>query len=503
MERAQPELATFAFAAAHLWTNLVPQLYQTNSTVRSAIIASAVLHEDTRIHGITSQRATRNQLYLKHYFRAVQDLTRTDSLPSQEVILMSCLIFMACENLRESAPGVILHLKAGLKVLREIRQPQLANSKSITADSAADMLSNLVEPIFARLEAQATMIPFVASDSLTDFTDYDLYWRRPAIPTKYNDFFEARNAMHDIVQHMWYSAKQLEGLLGEATITSGVNAYRDFLYNMTAWDVIFTKSFPRHADPAYKYHLQCLGLRLHQKALIIAFKSESSNDPLWLDKHESEVAHLLDTAEAIITAGKPPKARHDEYGFSNLWDYDFCINPPLLLFSVFCRHPILRRKALHLMRLHHCWWSERENYHACAIARMCELTMEVEERGLPSPVSSTAPTPSSTPSINENPAPHIPPSSRIRIHRAILDRPHKIVIEYARPYSPDHDPNELHLAEAHWSLWTPPPLPFVKMYPFAELVKHGNSLGMIRPMRSHCLCKSLGTPVKGMWENPA
>jgi hypothetical protein len=520
--RAQPELATFTYAASHFWYDIIPQLYTSNPTIRNAIIAVSSLHElkRTRIAG-PSEGAT-HALYMRSYSQAVQDLTRRGKPPSQEIILMSCLIFLACANLLESAPGVLIHLKAGLKVLREQRDAT-SPSQTSTADSPSDLLLNYLEPIFARLEAQSSLIPTLARSA--DFQAYDLNWRAPTLPEAFADLNAARNCMHDVIQYVWYRGKSVDGPIYESH-----PAYKAFLDQLQQWDDIFTKSFPLHSSPEWPYRRTATALRIHIQALALAFKHEASPDPLWIDTQHEDVARMVSQAEEIILAGLPP-AETTTYGMDDIWHHDFCLQPPLLLLGIHVRDPYLRRKALHLKRLHHCWYApDTEPYLACGSAKMVEMVIDIEQRGpLSQPRTQTTTTPPSWPSpsssststhspqsIGTSPsypttttgrtASFTPPNSnlpplhhRIRPLTVILDLPYKVALSYSR--HPHTGPGDTYFESLDVPHWRPPPISRVSLYPFADMIVHGNFQGLIRPQRQRCLCGSLGGPQERMWEN--
>ncbi|ETN44354.1 uncharacterized protein HMPREF1541_10534 [Cyphellophora europaea CBS 101466] len=512
-ERAQPELATFTYSAAHFWNNIIPKLYQTNSTVRSAVIAASSLHEATRHRDAASMSPATNQLYLKHYSKAVQDLTRQDSPPSRDIILMSCLIFLTCENLLESAPGVLIHLQAGLQVLREWHNTSNTHPTG-AADSVSDVLLNYLEPIFARLEAQSSLIPIIPNK--INFNAYDLNWKKPDLPKSFANLNIARNCMHDVIQYCWFQGKQSTGLFLPSN-----PVYRHFLYQLTQWDVIFTTSFPNHDSPTWPYYRTATALRIHVQALSLAFRQEGFQDPTWIDSQYDHMASIVDRAEDIILAGLPPRNKLT-YGFDDIWTHDFCLQPPLMLLALHCRHPLLRRRVVHLKRLHHCWYDTNESYMACNSARMLQMVMNIEERGplepprsddnehgcslnesLPpsSSFSSSYPDPNASAKVSTVPIAH-----RIRPLRVILNIPYKVALEYN--YLRDPPPNPLDPQQGRGSVlletldvpsWAPPPIPYVVLFPFAEMIVHGNFQGMIRPVREHCLCRSLGGPQERMW----
>lgn len=240
---------------------------------------------------------------------------------------------------------------------------------------------------------------------------------------------------------------------------------------------------------------------LHHRAVLLGVRVEASADPLYIDQYEGEVEAMLDDAATVILDGKP-ESDFSEYGFSNIWDHDFSIEPPLILLALYCRNPTLRRRAIHLKRVHHCWWSDSASYGACSTARLCELAMQKEEQsslpatgthlspGLQSEPAGTSPAPPP-----RTPPTFIPPEHRINVLRCIFERPYKLAIEYEWANRPRFDPAfpDLHTAEVDWPSWTPPPIPYVTTYPFTAAIKHGGSLGLLRPLRDHCHCKSLGT----------
>jgi hypothetical protein len=506
--RATPELATFTHSAAHFWENIIPQLYRSNTTIRNAVIAVSSLHELTRSRSMGPNKSATNALYHKSYSNAVQDLTRRDAPPSQHIVLMSCLIFLACANLLESAPGVLIHLKAGLQVLREQRELNPPSPLS-TADSTPDILLNYLEPIFARLEAQSSLIPTLPK--LADFAAYDLNWRAPTLPSLFEDMNTARNCMHDVIQYTWFQGKRNKGAIFPDNPT-----YHFFLSQLDLWDDVFTTSFPLHDEPTWPFYLTATALRLHVKTLALAFRHEASSDPLWIDTQHAEVTQMVSDAEAIILAGLPDLST-TTYGFDDIWHHDFCLQPPLMLLGLHVRDPFLRRKVLHLKRLHHCWYSPNEPYLACGSARMIELVIDIEQRGphsqpqtrytsttgsspdsntyIPSPPSSAH----SPPSQTTSPPPQTPPlHHRIRPLTVILSLPQQLALSYLRyPFSnPDKD---TYFESASFPYWRPPPINRVTLWPFTEMIVHGNFQGMIRPQRGHCLCGSLGGPQERMW----
>jgi hypothetical protein len=505
-ERTRAELASFTFTAAHFWEDIVPQVCRQNSTVRSVVIALASLHENKRRPGLPVDSQT-NKLYLKHYSKAVQDLTRTDHIPSQDVVLMCCLLFMACENIRESAPGALLHMRYGLKVLREWRSKQGPRSNN-PADSLTDIVHNYLEPIFARLEAQIVVVPLLEHEG-PSFSHYDLNRKAPVIPKRFVNMHAARDCMHDVIQYLWFLYQSLQGPLQPSS-----PQYSLFLFNLSKWDTTFITSFPRHSDRAWSFWRTATTMRFHMKALFIAYQYEASGDPAWIDTKLSDLKAMVSDAEEILMEGKIPESQMT-YGMDDIWNLDFCLSPPLAVVGLLSREHLLRRRAVHLLRIQHCWFEETDHYLACGIARIIDLIAEVEER-LSSESASTATaaalahldsTSTSSPSGSSTSSTHSPGSDqqktqaprvthRIRPLKAIMSEVGKIILEYSIP---PHEPENVHRYALEWANWSPSPLPVIHLFPLGELVKHNNFQGMIRPKRDYCLCKNMGAPPEKMW----
>ena len=468
-EKTVPILSSFAHGSAHFWTKIVPRLSLTNPTVRSAMIAASSLHENVHYRGRSLQPAMfPEKLYAKHLSKSIGALTIRDQPPSREVVLMTCLLFLACENLKQSSAAQ-LHVQSGLKVLREWKQENEKTScpKSYVADSMHDVVENTLEPIFARLEAQISLLKQPA-EQRGDFHKYDLNWQRPALPETFLDLFSARDCVHDIVQWFFYQSR-----LSGGPLVAENPSYRAVARFFEQWNQVFLCSFPQCDERDWPSWSAAAALRVHVLALTLALHAEAIDSVIFWDQHIDDVEWMLRVCSDIITSGPPPTDQPD-----SLWLYDFCLSPPLLLCAINCRHPVLRRRAITLMRVQHCWNND-EPSDACWSAKFCELIVSIEEAGLTAPLFG---------------ANDIPGASRIRPLMIWLGDPGKIKIFYnsignatVRQHSLD------------WDLWTKPVLETLFMYPFGEMVKYGQFQGLIRPARISCMCKTYGAPVAEEW----
>jgi hypothetical protein len=467
-ERTAPILSTIALGSAQFWTRIIPSLSLSNSTVKSAMIAAASLHENVHYRGKSLQPGIiPESLYTKHLSKAITSLTTKDPPPSREVVLMSCLLFLACENLKQSSTTAHLHVQSGLKLLREYKSEQ-PQSRTYFADSFADIVENNLEPIFARLEAQLSLTKDPA-ESRGYFQTYDLNWDPPVIPERFDDLFTARDSMHDNVQYMFYQSR-LSGI----PFYMENPAYKQISRLFEQWDATFARSFPMCDDRNWPGWTAAGALRVHQLCLQLGLHGEANESMTFWDERLDDVKWLLDMCSDIITTGPPPTSERD-----SLWLYDFCLNPPLLLTAMNCRQPNLRRKAIHLMKVQHCWDND-DSFDACGTAKIAECIMKAEEDELASP-----------PLLAED----IPVDRRVRPLMVWLAEKGKVKLFYDR-----EGDKTVREKVVDWAQWRRPVQETLFMYPLGELVKYGQFQGLIRPNRLGCMCKSMGKDaVEGEW----
>ena len=250
-------------------------------------------------------------------------------------------------------------------------------------------------------------------------------------------------------------------------------SYRAIARLMNQWNKSFMESFPMCDDRTWPGWSAASALRVHQLALTLTLHAQALDSVTFWDERLDDVKWLLDICSEIITSGPPPTDQRD-----SLWLYDFCLNPPLLLTAFNCRHPIMRRKAITLMRVQHCWNND-ESFNACGTAKICEMIVAVEEAGLSTP-----------PMV----ADEIPKSNRIRPLMVRLAEPGKMILCY------DHitDPTVVQKV-VEWEHWKKPVLEVLFLHPFGEMVKYGQFQGLIRPARMGCMCKTYGAAVDEEW----
>ena len=306
-QKTVPILTTFA-SASHFWRNTIIQASHTSDAIRSAIIAAASLQEIVQ-HRVTDRSSsTPSRVYTKHYAKAISALTQAERSLDPAIVLMTCLIFLVCENLRNTHSTALMHIDSGLKVLREYKGTSESSHVSSTADSVQDVVFNYLEPIFARLEGQKVLLPNDhASTQPKDFQHYDLNWSTPVIPSTFVDLFSARDALNDIVQYGWYISQQEAGPLQAST-----PRYMSLISLFTTWQRTLKSSFPLYEDKSWPGYTTSVALRAHWHTLRLAVMAEGYDSSRVWDDHESEIEWTLDVCSTIILCGPPTIEKENE-----------------------------------------------------------------------------------------------------------------------------------------------------------------------------------------------
>lgn len=156
IERTAPRLEGFMFEARGFFSTVVPQVGQSELAVTHMVIALATIHEALSVQFQVSN--TQRRLFYFHHNRAAKLLINNDTLPSIEIVLIVCLLFLACENFQGSVINGSKHVRSGLRMLDDWNH-RVSHPSSLMAD----IVRRAIKPIFGRLSEQ---IPVLGTSSL-------------------------------------------------------------------------------------------------------------------------------------------------------------------------------------------------------------------------------------------------------------------------------------------------------------------------------------------------
>lgn len=424
-ERTVPVLSNFASVAQEFFNTTILQAGHVDPAVRHMIIAAASLQE--AILCTPGQCGANIWLFGRHYSKAVALLTGPDTHPSVETILMSCLLFLTCENFQGSTMAGLLHIYSGLKILKDWKACK--HQKTITAGSADDLIQNQIDPIFARLEAQTTVY------RSTDTSLHSYYSENPArlqsipsVPNSFKDLFLARDGLDEVMQWMFHVLDMHRCGMPDSSVVLQI---RDLLDD---WHLTFKAYSTSLLDDDRLERRTASALNVHYHILSIMLDVNWAKTEVIYDTYTAHFRTILKECEEIIKYREiAPTDNWAEYGDRmSLFEFDFGMVAPLFMVACHCRDPALRRKAIRLMRYLH---RTEGAWDTCSAGKIAEGIMEIEERGLT--VIATCE------SVTEN--------SRIRVTNADVDpaRPSEVILSFS------HSPYEVIEQEfISWASWT-------------------------------------------------
>jgi hypothetical protein len=425
-ERTAPVLSNFATVSQEFFNSTLLQASHVEPAVKHMIIATALLQE--AILCAPGQYSAHRWYFGQHYSKAVALLTGQDSNPSVETVLMSCLLFLTCENFQGSSMAGLLHIYSGLKILKDWKASRHLK-KAITAGSANDLIYNQIDPIFARLEAQTSV--YRSADNPTHFF-YSEHPARlqniPSVPTSFENLFLVRDSLDEIAQWMFHILDMAVYATPDSPAVLQIRALLD------GWHLAskaYTTSLGDHD------HLElrtASALEIHYRILSIILEVSSAPTESIYDGYLGDFRAVVQQCEDIIKYRESAPARSwAEYGDRmSLFEFEFGMIAPLFFIACHCRDPALRRKAIRLMRYLH---RTEGAWDTCSAAKIAELIMEIEERGL-TVIQSCH-------SITEN--------SRIRATNADMDpaNPSHVILSFC------HSPYEVIEQELiSWASWS-------------------------------------------------
>ena len=452
-ENTMPMLMNFNSAADHFWRFIVPQMSQQQDAIKHQMIATGSMHES--FLGFGTGSVNPQQIANKHYGKALHELG-TRSSPPAHVMLMSCLLSIAMETVSNGSDTSIMHLQSGLQVLREWKLMSQART------ATDELIEAWIEPIFAQLEATASMAGMTEIPNFIAPSE-QLAWRTPKLPTSFPDLLRAREKFFELGQWLYFQ------LLEDPLFYTAGNIHLEGTMELwTEWYQKFLshwKTIPLHNS---RQQLQARLLDVHYRSHLVTLQSQSLPlETVW-DDYVEEHKRQVDECALLMESDEPYSVSKNPLTAD--FEFDPGILPPMWQAAVNCRDSKTRRRALDLLRLHHSKCGHEDD---CSAVVSAETIINLEEADLADPASSTC---------ND-----IPEHKRVRPLVCDISELGKQVLTYTRsPYSVPET-----IVVPFFSLSNPPVMPF-KLWPLAESVRLAGYQGLMRPRAHGCRCKSYG-----------
>ena len=446
-------LAAFNSASLELWKEVMPQVGQTVKPLRDLMISLASRQE----RAMSGNETRASSLELRHHRQALVVLTDRTQQPTTEIMLMCCLLFIACENLEPSGIGTLPHLRAGLNMLREWESNNRNSDDQQSASQSATWIRGLIEPTFARLEAAAGYAGHLTNESRSFDRPYDLNWAEPRIPDTFSDLIAVRESFHDICQYLYFQSKQHSDFYSEGSLALQKIRRLYYMWHEAAWKTSASSTNPnssRNSPATHEHKRGLLAFEAHYQTVMLMLSTCTSPFETIYDSHLARFSDILRICTSLFdtyySLPSPPESTSPESNTSEnsplvaqypspqevvdpsypsraardqIFAYPPGMVPPLSLLGFDCRDPVLRRGAMTLLKRMHAALHGPDD--ECVTALIIRMVTSLEEANLPT-----------KPAKQED----IPEANRVRLTSMELRSQGTVILTYRRsPYAADNE----------------------------------------------------------------
>jgi hypothetical protein len=390
---------TNAFFNSDFWDRLVLQISHSEPAVKHAVLALGSLHRSWEKN---HQKFILDKTALFQYNKALSYASKmisqsqshgTRDRESLEKLLVSCILFICYENLVGNYGSAQMHLKNGLSIL-------LGHSGKMLPGPAQEIEDDVIH-LLGRFDLQA----MIFSDDISPYqyllSELDGPTLTP-LPAKFSSLSEARQALFDLTRHIFR--------FGEVVYKPGDPGPQFHLQkeqcetDLRAWISLF-ESYVSHLSlsEAKKQRHAITLLRIYQITVTYIVTAGFTGQECAYDNNMPQFKEILSMVESIQVGGYSGLAQTEEStartcSSSSDTDSDSTSTPrilkcaktqpffslelgitiPLFNFAIKCRDPILRRRAIAIMR----FANRREGlWDSTAAADVAQRVVDVEEEG--------------------------------------------------------------------------------------------------------------------------
>lgn len=419
--RARTTRRIFGQQDADEWIALLLQLGYVETPVKHAIIALASLHESLEPLGdfvlsrkLPAQINNAAQILAwKHYGKAIKPLA-TDAFDiyiRPDISMLMCILFVCFEQMQTGDAACIVHLTAGLKLLRWWRScTNCYNRLKSFSKPTSEIVNEMVTPVMQRLRVQFGLCMDIRHTRQVVIGSACL--PAPSIPPTYASLNAARKDFDRAMNYV-FTTLECSRATRESKMVQGL------IRLLQTWkQAVDSTKFCVRDDAFQRCTFKLLELYYHVSIIITnTFNAEAETV---FDDYLQEFNLVVEYADDMIEEWRTTTQQ-----YNLLFSFDLGIAPPMFLVASRCRHPGIRRKALRLMidsPFYHGIW--RDHYSGICAQRIIDIEeQDIDRKGFcDSDIL-------------------IPENKRIRKISADLDEEHeRIVMKFIRsPFTSDSE----------------------------------------------------------------
>ncbi|KAK6840754.1 sugar transporter [Apiospora arundinis] len=322
---------------------------------------------------------------LLHYNRAIQlllDQKTEDSTETTAITLLVCYLFTCFEHLAGCDVQAMKHLRGGVELLRRTNPAILENNTDAYDDANPSGVHTLIRHIarqIRRLDMQA--VTFLLDWTPADIQEFFMF-QLPSCKTGFRSLDEAADHLQILIARVMILRNMEHQNFPDAVrMPPPIQSLKDaVLGQLDTWSRLFENMLLQREsggglDAAdSEFHGLVSMLRLQHTAVWTFLRSYGDGGEMDFDEFLPEFRYCVDLADRLASA-------HERYSGSLTPTFtpEVGIVPVLYLIGVKCRHPVVRRQVLSILRrqpTREAVWDSME------AAKVVERVIEIEEGGL-------------------------------------------------------------------------------------------------------------------------
>lgn len=378
------------------------QISQHEPAVRHAVLAVSSLHEGLGAGFSDGALSHPHQSFaLQQYNKAISRLLEQMNNPLTKPLasLLTCVLFVCIEYMQGKDKESLIHLEQGRQLLTRIDQR--------SNDPDIEYIVRHIVPLYTRLSLTSFLFggsPVRIPDALKPQRD---------IPVIFDSFDSMRHSLHDFMEQAFRftqsarPAKNINDSLPRETLTLLEAEQEQLLSRLAKLNVAFSLFRASRSSPSPEKSLLVLQMYLHAQHIWISTALNSSE--VVYDNFLPSFAAIVPLAAAYLDLESPLQHRplfqqqsSSRYhvipeelsiAYASNFTFETHIIPPLYYVATKCRHPLIRRSALDLLKRTP---SRRENlWRASVMGALAGHIVSLEEQSSLGQRSSTMEVPAS------------------------------------------------------------------------------------------------------------
>ncbi|KAF5677345.1 hypothetical protein FHETE_1858 [Fusarium heterosporum] len=366
-------LANFqTFFPDDLWNTRVLQIAQTEQCIQDAVLALSKYHELYVSHQQWRQLDQREAL--KHYNLAIRQLLAAlSNNSSQELPILSCLIFISIELLQGKTDAAMSLLKDGCRMIKQARGHLHGGKPCDNPSSDVHAILDLVQASLKRIAVQLLMLMGDSDPSLWKCF-HDTFDDCALADTPFTCLSDAREALLPIL-----TEQASPGLKGKTIYDILAHSAKLERWGHS-YDALLADHDYSGKELSDSERRATALLNLHRRYLEINVSKylHGQGDPCFWDRFTTEFDDIIDYAATAAgldenyahrnwaTYSSPKAYFHIDLGFTSV----------LVSVIARCRDPFVRRKAIAVMLADRV---QEGVFNGLQSARVAARVMELEE----------------------------------------------------------------------------------------------------------------------------